>query len=138
MKTAPAPPDPDGSPTRPRPARPARSADPGNPDIPGNPCIGCGACCRSYRVAFHWSETTACPEGTVPLELTEPLRPHEVAMRGTSRRAPHCIALIGRFGVDARCAIHGRHPSCCRAVQVGADQCLRARARHGLPGLPIP
>ncbi len=100
-----------------------------------NACIGCGVCCASYRVSFHWSETTLHEHGWVPHELTEPLRRHEVAMRGTSSRSPRCIALAGTPGVDARCSIHGRHPSCCRAVAPGDDQCVRARVRHGLPPL---
>ncbi len=87
----------------------------------------------SYRVAFHWSETTACEGGRVPVTLTEPLRLHEVAMRGTNARSIRCTALAGTLGVDAQCSIHGAHPSCCREVAVGGDQCQRARAQHGLP-----
>ena len=98
-------------------------------------CIGCGACCERYRIAFHWSETTACEGGQVSVELTEPLRRHEVAMRGTAGPKPVCIALIGTPGIDRRCGIHGRHPSCCREVQVGDRQCLDARAARGLPEL---
>lgn len=105
--------------------------------LPRHVCIGCAACCRSYRVAFHWSETTAYPGGQVPAELTESLRLHEVAMRGTSSHHPRCIALTGEPGIDQRCGIHGRHPACCREVQVGDDQCLRARAAHRLPTLSI-
>jgi len=102
-----------------------------------NPCIGCGVCCTQYRVAFHWSETTAHPDGMVPAELTEPLRHHEVVMKGTDARPSRCIALAGEPMIDARCSIHGRHPSCCRAVEVGSDQCLRARRAYGMPD-PVP
>ena len=56
-------------------------------------------------------------------------------MKGTSSNTPRCIALAGTPGIDAVCAIHGRHPSCCRAVAMGSDQCVRARLRHGLPPL---
>src|SRR5690606_3562201 len=120
-----------------RPARPGPVATkPPEPNhIMANACIGCGVCCASYRVSFHWSETTLHELGRVPHELTEPLRHHEVAMRGTSSSPPRCIALAGTPGVDARCAIHGRHPSCCRAVAPGDDQCVRARVRHGRPPL---
>ena len=100
-----------------------------------NACIGCGVCCASYRIAFHWSETTACETGTVPVELTETLRLHEVAMKGTSSNTPRCIALAGTPGIDATCSIHGRHPGFCREVALGSDQCNRARVRHGLPPL---
>lgn len=87
----------------------------------------------SYRVAFHWSETTLHPDGHVPAELTIPLRRHEVAMRGTLGPDLHCVALTGTPGIDASCAIHGSHPSCCREVAPGSDICQRARLRHGLP-----
>ncbi len=102
---------------------------------PPHVCIGCGACCTHYRVAFHWSETTACDGGWVPVELTAPLRQHEVVMRGTASAPVHCIALTGTVGQDRRCGIHGRHPSCCREVQVGDRQCRAARAAEGMPAL---
>ena len=72
----------------------------------------------------------------MPAELTEPLRRHEVVMLGTSARQPRCIALAGSVGEDARCRIHGRHPSPCKAVQPGSSQCRRAREQHGLAPLP--
>ncbi|MEZ5650161.1 MAG: YkgJ family cysteine cluster protein [Burkholderiaceae bacterium] len=101
----------------------------------GNPCLSCGVCCMSYRVAFHWSETTAHPYGRVPVELTEPLRRHEVVMRGTMNPPVRCIALTGTPGEAVSCAIHGTHPECCREVALGEDQCRRAREMHGLPPL---
>lgn len=100
-----------------------------------NACIGCGVCCAFYRVSMHWSETTAHELGVVPVELTEPLRRHEVAMKGTSSATPRCIALAGTPGLDARCSIHGRHPGSCREVALGSDQCTRARLAHGLAAL---
>lgn len=39
-----------------------------------HPCLRCGACCASFRVAFHWSETDAHPGGITPAALTEPDR----------------------------------------------------------------
>lgn len=101
-----------------------------------NACLSCGVCCMSYRVAFHWSETTAHPQGRVPVELTEPLRHHEVVMRGTRDSPVRCIALHGLPGQAVRCAIHGTHPQVCREVALGSDQCARARLMHGLPPLP--
>ena len=102
-----------------------------------NICLGCGVCCMSYHIAFHWSETTAFEGGLVPVALTEPLRIHEVAMRGTNASSVRCIALAGTPGVDAQCSIHGAHPSCCREVAVGGDQCQRARLKHGLPPVAV-
>ena len=101
--------------------------------------MSCGACCAAFRVAFHWSEADDAPGGTVPVDLTRPLRSHERAMRGTDNPAPHCIALRGTVGEDCACSIYDLRPSPCRAVQAswehGASDphCDRARARYGLP-----
>lgn len=102
-----------------------------------NPCLNCGVCCKTYRIAFHWSEVE--PMGSVPSHMVIPLRSHEVMMRGTETGAGPCVALTSLTidGVDNAigCSIHGRHPSVCRDVEIGSDQCQRARARHGLPML---
>ena len=104
-----------------------------------HPCLTCGACCAHFRVSFHWSEADPTLGGTVPPELTEPLRRHERVMKGTSQRAPRCIALDAEIGVRSRCGIHPVRPSVCAAVpaswEFGAPspQCDRARLAHGLP-----
>ena len=101
----------------------------------------CGACCATFRVSLHWSEADPALGGRVPVELTEPVRAHELAMRGTSRARPRCIALDADIGHRSRCTIHPRRPSACAQVpaswEFGAasDQCDRARAAHGLPPL---
>lgn len=79
--------------------------------------------------------------GHVPPELTEKLDPHRLVMRGTQARQPHCVALEGRIGVDARCSIYPRRPSICRDVlpswEFGTPnpQCDKARVAHGLAPL---
>lgn len=88
----------------------------------------------TYRIAFHWSEVN--DETGVPSHLVQPFRRHEVIMIGTQGPDVRCTALksdpaTGHLG----CSIHGRHPSVCRSVDVGSDQCVRARAKHGLPVL---
>jgi hypothetical protein len=106
-----------------------------------HPCLSCGACCATYRVALHWSEADPALGGTVPVELTEPLRRHELAMRGTSAGRPRCVALEAEIGVRSRCGIHPRRPSACREVQASwesgapSPQCDRARLAHGLAPL---
>ena len=104
-----------------------------------HPCLNCGACCAHFRVSFHWSE--AAPElgGQIPLELTEPLRSHERAMRGTSQSQPRCIALDAEIGRHSRCRIHPLRPNACRDVFPSLEsgqrsrQCDLARQPHGLP-----
>ena len=106
-----------------------------------HPCLSCGACCAAFRVSLHWSEADPELGGHVPVELTEPVRTHELAMRGTSQPSPRCIALDADIGRSSRCTIHARRPSTCRAVVPSWEsgetsaQCDRARRKHGLPAL---
>lgn len=103
--------------------------------IADNPCLTCGACCATYRVAFHWSEADDAPGGQVPLALTAALRTHERMMQGSDGASPRCIALDGEVGQRTACRIHPLRPTPCRAVNPGDDQCVRARQKHGLPAL---
>ena len=106
-----------------------------------HPCLSCGACCATFRVSMHWSETDPNLGGVVPAELTEPLDAHQVCMRGTWAKAPRCIALDAVIGQYSRCTIHAQRPQACRLVQASwefgsADaQCDKARAGHGLKPL---
>ena len=106
-----------------------------------HPCLSCGACCAHYRVGFHWSEAEPALGGTVPVELTETLRSHERAMRGTNATHPRCIALDADIGRHSRCTIHARRPSVCAQLPASFEfgtpspQCDKARAAHGLPAL---
>ena len=99
-----------------------------------NPCLDCGVCCMTYRIAFHWSEVN--DKIGVPSHLVEPFRRHEVIMIGTQGPDIRCTALkTDDVTGHLKCSIHGRHPSVCRSVDVGSDQCMRAREKHGLPEL---
>jgi Fe-S-cluster containining protein len=106
-----------------------------------HPCLRCGACCASFRVAFHWSEAEPDLGGQVPPAFTEQLDPHRVVMRGTQAYRPRCVALEGAVGEHVRCAIYPQRPSICRQVQPAWEagqpnpQCERARRMHGLPAL---
>ncbi len=74
----------------------------------------------------------------MPLDLTEPLRTHERAMRGTSQAQPRCVALDADIGRYSRCTIHTQRPSVCAAVPASLEfgersaQCDKARLAHGL------
>lgn len=104
-----------------------------------NPCLSCGACCAYFRASFHWLETA--PSGLVPAEMTVRVSPQHVAMRGTERHPPRCIALQGQIGSAVHCSIHALRASPCRDFQaswvdgVHNERCDRARAAHGLPPL---
>lgn len=105
-----------------------------------NPCVGCGACCASFRVDFARDELLS-EGGSVPDGLAVEVTDGTCRMRGTDHAQPRCAALTGRVGVDARCGIHEWRPSPCREFGLlsphgrGDDACDRARARHGLPPL---
>jgi uncharacterized protein len=106
-----------------------------------HPCLRCGACCAHFRVTLHWSEADAELGGVVPIELTEKLDAHRLAMRGTWAQYPRCTALEGEVGEGARCGIYARRPAVCREVEPSWEsgklsaQCDKARAAHGLQPL---
>lgn len=106
-----------------------------------HPCQRCGACCASFRVAFHWSEAEPTLGGVTPAPLTRPLDPHREAMAGTLAEPIRCTALRGRPGEVTQCAIYAQRPSPCRELTAAwehgraSPQCDRARARHGMAPL---
>jgi hypothetical protein len=73
--------------------------------------------------------------------MTVPVSKHLVAMRGTDRNPPRCIALAGRIGESVGCTIYEQRASPCRDFQASwvdgrhNERCDRARAAHGLPPL---
>lgn len=106
-----------------------------------HPCLSCGACCATYRVAFHWAEAEPALGGVVPPGSVRRWDAHRVALRGTDRRDPRCEQLRGKVGCAVHCAIYAQRPTPCREVDaawengVASPQCDRARLRHGLPPL---
>jgi Fe-S-cluster containining protein len=106
-----------------------------------NPCLGCGACCASFRVDFA-NEELLSEGGHVPDGLTVPVTRHLVRMRGTDHAQPRCAALTGTVGGNASCGIYEWRPGPCREfgqlapLGIGDEACARARQRHGLPALP--
>lgn len=107
-----------------------------------NPCLRCGACCASFRVDFAREELQS-EGGKVPDGLAVTLTPTLCRMRGTDHARPRCAALVGTVGVQASCGIHEWRPRPCREFGlraphgIGDEACTRARARHGLPPLPV-
>lgn len=106
-----------------------------------HPCLRCGACCAAFRVTFYRGEALEGLDGAVPPELTEPVGPFRLAMRGTNRPSPRCVALHGEIGVATRCEIHPVRPTPCREFSASWEdgepnpRCDAARARVGLPPL---
>ncbi len=98
-------------------------------------CVACGACCAYFRVSFYWAESSDHPHGTTPAHLTTPISPYHLAMRGTDRVPPRCIALDGKIGDAVACTIYEQRPSPCREFTAGEVRCTEARAKHSLPPL---
>jgi len=104
-----------------------------------HPCIGCGACCAFFRVAFYWRE--AEPDGLwkVPLERTVDLDSMQRCMKGTEvKHHPKCVSLTGRIGKNAHCSTYENRPSPCHNFIASYEdgthnpRCDEARKAHGL------
>lgn len=106
-----------------------------------NPCLGCGACCAFFRASFYWAEDEAFAVNGVPSQLTEKLNDFFLVMKGTNHLRPHCIALEGSIGRDARCGIYLRRSSVCRNFDPAwysdkpNPRCDKARLAWGLAPL---
>ncbi|MDX5626825.1 MULTISPECIES: YkgJ family cysteine cluster protein [unclassified Brenneria] len=107
-----------------------------------NACMHCGACCAYFRVSFYWAEADD-GGGAVPVLLTEPVTPFLRCMQGTNSKTPRCVALKGEIGENVSCSIYSDRPSPCREFMQSGENgrineaCDRARARYGLPPLPV-
>lgn len=79
--------------------------------------------------------------GQVPAEMTVQVTPHRVAMIGSDRQPPQCIALQGQIGESVHCSIYDVRANVCRDFQaswidgVHNPRCDQARAAHNLPPL---
>jgi uncharacterized protein len=99
-----------------------------------HPCLGCGACCASFRVDFANDELED-QAGSVPAGLAVEVTSTISRMRGTDHSPPRCAALTGRVGQQVACGIYEWRPSPCREFEAGGNACNTARRRHGLPPL---
>ena len=102
-----------------------------------HPCVGCGACCKFFRVSFYHGELDTQPGGCVPAELTTQVTPFRACMQGTEAGNAPCVALDG----DGRCGIYERRPSVCREFPALMEdgslnpECIRLKTLFGLmPG----
>ena len=99
-----------------------------------HPCVGCGACCRYFRVSFYHGELDTQPGGCVPADMTTQLTPFRACMKGTEAGSGCCIALQD----DMRCGIYDYRPSVCRefpAIMPDGTlnpECMRLRAMLGI------
>lgn len=108
-----------------------------------SPCLNCGACCSHFRVSFFWGEC-ASSGGTVPDDLVESISPSRVAMLGTDRKSPRCVALEGEVGKAVSCSIYEQRSTPCREFESSWEHgehnpsCDKARAAFGLLPLERP
>ena len=89
-------------------------------------CQSCGACC-SYSAEWPRFSTEddaqldRIPEKYVALDLS-----------GMRCEGVRCSALTGEVGKSTACGIYETRPDVCRACMPGDEECLMARAAHGL------
>jgi len=109
-----------------------RIALPLDATIPAFDCQSCGACC-SYAADWPRFSTEEDEElDRIPAEL---VAPEQSGMRCEGNR---CSALRGEVGKGTACGIYEIRPHVCRVCMPGDDDCLMARAAHGLAvELPI-
>lgn len=106
-------------------------------------CTSCGACCAAFRVSFHRSELAGPERRGVPPAMAVVEVGNTMRMCGTDEHTLRCVALQGTVGESVSCSIYADRPSPCREFGALADvgiyerACNRARARHGLPPLPV-
>ncbi|PBC07136.1 Fe-S oxidoreductase [Mesorhizobium sp. WSM3859] len=89
-------------------------------------CQSCGACC-SYSADWPRFSTEEDEQlDRIPLEL---VAADQSGMRCDGVR---CSALTGEVGKHTACGVYDLRPDVCRACMPGGDDCLMARAAHGL------
>lgn len=101
----------------------------------GDPCVGCGCCCKFFRVSFYHGELDTQPGGYVPAALTTAITPFRVCMKGTESGEGRCISLQA----DNRCSIYEKRPSVCREFPALLEdgslnpECVRLKRLFSLP-----
>lgn len=106
-----------------------------------HPCLSCGACCNFYKVQFHKTELIDV-NYLVPKEYTvDLLNTTHLAMKGTNKKDPRCMALKGVVGQNVACSIYEHRPSCCREFTasyengIKNERCDKARMAKNLEPL---
>ena len=92
-------------------------------------CMSCGACCAAFRVSFYWGEGESLG---IPEDMTVKVNDFYTCMKGTEKKPVKCVALAGEVGQSVACQIYDKRSSTCQSVQVGDEQCNKARQYHGL------
>jgi len=90
-------------------------------------CQSCGACCSYSQEWPRFSMESDEEIALIPAAM--------VAENGSGMRCENdrCTALKGELGKHVGCTIYAVRPIVCRDCQPGDEECLIARAHHGLP-----
>ncbi|RWG00530.1 MAG: YkgJ family cysteine cluster protein [Mesorhizobium sp.] len=89
-------------------------------------CQSCGACCAYSADWPRFSTEEDAELDRIPDELVA------TDLSGMRCEDGRCTALRGEVGKQTACAIYEARPHVCRACMPGGDDCLMARAAHGL------
>lgn len=93
---------------------------------PASPCQSCGACCATSAEWPRFSLESDAELDRIPAAL---VKDNLSGMRCDGER---CLALEGKVGEWTACTVYEVRPLVCRACQPGDEECLMARAKHGL------
>jgi len=89
-------------------------------------CQACGACCAYSPDWPRFSLETDEALSRIPARLIDETQ-GRMACEGD-----RCKALAGTIGEQVACGIYADRPIVCRDCLPGDDECLVARAHHGL------
>ena len=89
-------------------------------------CQSCGACCAYSSDWPRFSLETDEELDRIPAELVAE------DLSGMRCEGERCAALTGVVGKRTGCGIYPVRPHVCRTCQPGDEECLMARAAHGL------
>ena len=90
-------------------------------------CQSCGACCAYSADWPRFSTEEDAQLDRIPEKFVS------ADLSGMRCEGARCSALTGEVGKHTACGIYDLRPDVCRACMPGGDDCLMARAAHGLP-----
>ena len=89
-------------------------------------CQSCGACCAYSADWPRFSTEEDAQLERIPEKFVS------ADLSGMRCEGARCSALTGEVGKHTSCGIYDLRPDVCRACMPGGEDCLMARAAHGL------
>ncbi len=89
-------------------------------------CQACGACCAFSPDWPRFSLESDADLARIPDALIDP------SLGRMAFEGGRCKGLAGKVGEHVACGIYADRPIVCRDCMPGDEECLTARAHHGL------